>query len=126
MKSAIVFGATGLGLLLLVLSGIWSSLFPGTSSWTEEKAANLSKMQVRMHNLAGVVNNPNAKVNLHSGTELGAAKQEFEQLKKDSAELYAEFESAHDSPQTISKILKWTGISLAAIGLIGWYAVKNS
>jgi hypothetical protein len=44
----------------------------------------------------------------------------------ESEQLNAEFQSAYDRPNTISSILKWTGLSLAAIGIIGWYAARNA
>ena len=41
-------------------------------------------------------------------------------------ELKTQFESAYNSPRTASGILKWTGISLAGLGIVGWLAVRNS
>ena len=38
----------------------------------------------------------------------------------------AEFYSIHDRPYTVAKILKWSGISLAVIGVIGLYAANQS
>ena len=124
MKLGIVFGLIGLGFLLLVLSGFWSTLFPATSSWTDEKANRSSEIKSRLHNLAFIVNAPPSS--LHSGSDLGTLKAEYEQLKKENEQLNADFESAANSPKTMSKYLKWSGISLAAVGIIGWYAVKQS
>jgi hypothetical protein len=125
MKSAVVFGVMGTGLLLLILSGVWNSLFPGTSSWTAEKSKRLSDIRNQLHNLAFSVNEPAGRVSMHSGPERGMAKQEYDELKKESDALRAEFQSAHDRPKTTAKILKWTGISLVGVGIVGWYAVKN-
>jgi hypothetical protein len=128
MKFAVVFafGLIGVGLLLIVLSGLWPSLFPGTSIWTEDKAARWAEVKDRLHNLSFAVNNPQRRVSMHSGPELGTAMQEFEQLKAEGELLKADFERAADRPRIVSKILKWSGISLAVIGIIGWYAVKQS
>jgi hypothetical protein len=125
MKSAIVFGVMGIGLLLLILSGLWNSMFTGTSSWTPEKSQRLAEIRNQLHNLAFVVNEPTGKVSMHSGPDRGAAKQKYEELKTESDALRAEFQSAHDSPKSTARILKWTGISLVGVGIIGWYAVKN-
>lgn len=125
MKQLIVFGAIGLGVLLLVLSGVWPSLFPGTSTWTEEKSVRWTQVKDRLHNLGFVVKNPNQRVSMHSGPETGTAKEEYDRLKKESEELKVEFQSAHDRPNTIAKVFKWTGISLAGLGIVGWYAIKN-
>lgn len=126
MKSIIAFGLLGLGCLLLVLSGVWTTLFPGTAAWTPEKSEKWGKIQTRIHNLAPLVNNPGGSVSMHSGPDLGAAKQEYDQLKKESEVYKAEFDTAHDSPLNAAKILKWSGISLAVVGIIGWYAVSQS
>jgi hypothetical protein len=62
---------------------------------------------------------------MHRGPDLGPIKAEYEQLKQEHELLKSEFESAAVRPNTIAKVLKWTGISLAGIGVIGWYVVKN-
>jgi len=121
-----VLGVIAVGCLLLVLSGLWATIFPGTRSWTEEKAAQWSKIQVRLHNLAPIVNNPAGRVSVHSGPDPGEAKQEYDRLVLEDRELAAEFQSAHDSPHTVARILKWSGIAFAVVGIIGWYAVSQS
>jgi len=125
MKSGIAFGLIGLGFLLLILSGFWTSLFPGTSMWTPEKAERQSTLHHRLHNLAFIVGSSQSP-SMHRGSDAGKAKQEYDELKKESDALDAEFQTAHDRPKTTARILKWTGISLAIIGLIGWYAVSQT
>jgi hypothetical protein len=125
MKPAI-FGVISLGLLLLILSGIWVTLFPGTSSWTPEKSAKWTTIKDRVHNLGFIVGNPSGPVSMHSGPDTGQAKQEYDRLKIEDNALATEFQSAHDRPYTVAKFLKWFGISLALIGIIGWYAVNQS
>lgn len=125
MKS-IAFGAIGLGFLLLILSGLWPALFPGTSSWTPEKSLQWTKIKDRLHNLGFIVANPSGSVSMHSGPDTGQAKQEYDRLKIESSAFAAEFQSVHDRPYIVAKILKWSGISLALLGIIGWYAVNQS
>src|SRR5262245_52403158 len=124
MKSLIVFGAIGLGLVLIALGGIWTSVFSGAGSWTPEKAGRSSEIKSRLHNLSFIVNSP--RPNLQHGEDLGEVKAEYEKLEKENAELNAEFTAATESPKTMATILKWSGISLAVVGLIGWYAVNNT
>jgi hypothetical protein len=126
MKGAIAFGLIGVGLLLLVLSGLWPTLFPGTSLWTEAKAARWAEIKDRLHNLSFLVNNPRARVSMHSGPELGTAKAEYDRIKQEGEQLRLDFETAANRPQTVSAVLKWSGISLASLGVIGWYVVRNS
>ena len=121
----VFFAVIGLGLLLLILSGAWTTLFPGTSSWTPEKSAEWTKIKDRLHNLAFVVGSATAP-SMHSGPETSQAKQEYDRLKIEHHALAAEFESIHDRPYLVAKILKWSGISMAFVGIIGWYAVSQT
>lgn len=126
MKQAAVFGMIGVGLLLVVLSSMWVTLFPGTSSWTEEKASRWAEVKDRLHNLSFIVNAPPGSVRMHGGRDYGEVKTEYDQVKAEAEQLRGEFESAYNSPRTTSMILKWTGISLAGIGIVGWLVVKDS
>jgi hypothetical protein len=123
MKSAVLFGLMIIGLLLLVASSVWASLFPPTSNWTDEKARRASEVKARLNDLGPIVNGP---PRMQRGPDPGTLKSEFDALVKENAQLDAEFVSASEAPKKASSVLKWTGISLTAIGVIGWYVVKNS
>jgi hypothetical protein len=125
MKSAMAFGLIGLGVLMLVLSGVWVSMFPGRSSWTDEKARHWSDVKNRLSELSFIVNAPTGVRKMHGGPDPAKAKTDYDALKKEHEELAADFSGAYNTPRTTSKVLKWGGISLALVGLIGWYAVKN-
>jgi hypothetical protein len=126
MKSTIALGITGLGLLLLVLSLAWVSLFSGKSGFTDEKAHRWGEVKQRLHNLAFVVNAPPGTIKMHGGSDLGQAKAEYDQFKVENDQLAAEFSGVYDTPRTLATVLKWTGLSLALVGVIGWYAVSQS
>lgn len=123
MKSAIVFGLIAFGFMLLIASSMWTTLFPATSTWTEEKAQRSSDVKARLTDLGPLVNSP--KKRMHSGDDLGKLAAEFAELRKENDVLNAEYESAAVRPHTTARILKWTGILLAVVGIVGWYAVKN-
>ncbi|MCC7085373.1 MAG: hypothetical protein IT427_10235 [Pirellulales bacterium] len=123
MKSTVVLGVIGFGILLLILSALWNALFPATTKWTPEKAARAAEVKGKLHNLAFIVNSP--RPNLQAGQDLGQLKAEYDALRKENQQLDAEFSSAAETPHTVSKVLKWSGISLAAIGIIGWYAINQ-
>jgi hypothetical protein len=125
MKTVIVFGLIGLGTLLLLLSGVWTTIFDGKSAWTPEKSARNSEIKSKLYNLAFVVNAPGAP-SMQKGQDIGPMKAEYEKLRIESEQLSAEFNSATEGPKTMSSILKWSGISVCAVGLIGWYAVNQS
>jgi hypothetical protein len=125
MKTPIAISLIALGALLLVLSGVWTSIFSGESRWTSEKAARSAKVKERLYNLAFVLNAPGGP-SMQKGQDLGVMKAEYEQLKKENDELNAEFKSASEGPKTTSGYLKWSGIAFALVGVVGWYAVNQS
>jgi hypothetical protein len=123
MKSA-VFASIALGFVLLIGSGLWTTLFPGTNSWTPEKGSRWGQVKDRLNTLSFIVHRPAGT--MHAGQDIGPLKAEYAQLQKEHEQLKAEFETASTRPNVIAAVLKWTGISLAALGIVGWYAVKNS
>jgi len=126
MKSAIVFGLIGVGFVCLVLGGAWGLMFDGSSAWTEDKGQRWSEVKNRLHNLSFVVNAPPGSVKMHGGPDMATLKQEYDGLRKENEELKVQFESAYNRPRTTSSVLKWTGISLAAVGIVGYLLVKES
>jgi len=126
MKTAIVFGMIGLGLFLLLVSGVWVALFPGTSSWTPEKEQRLTDVGNKMHLLRFKVGSAEANPSMHGGPDLPKAKAELAALVEENRVLMDEFKGIQASPHTVSKVMKWSGISLTLVGIIGWYAVNQS
>jgi len=124
MKSAVVLGTIVVGFVFLFLSFAWGSLFPATSSWTPEKGARMSEIKARLNELSFKLDTPNAKI--FKGTDPAALKKEYADLNAEFDQLKTDFESAAVTPKTTSSVLKWSGIALAAVGIIGWYAVSQS
>jgi hypothetical protein len=118
MKSVVAIAVLGLGVLLLVFGSLWATLFSGTSSWTEEKVERNAQVKSRMNDVAHLLLRPTS-----NKTTLQA---EMDALTKENDELNAEFTSATESPKSMSKYMKWAGISLAVIGVIGWYSVNQT
>jgi hypothetical protein len=100
-------------------------VFPGTSSWTPERSAEWTKIKDRLHTLSFIVGTTAANPSMHSGSDPAEAKKEYDELKVKHEALSAEFYSIHDRPIAIARILKWAGISLAILGIIGVYAVNQ-
>jgi hypothetical protein len=76
--------------------------------------------------LSFVVDAPQGSVSMHSGPDRGVAKVQYERLKQESEKFAAEFQSARNRPRTAAAIMKWAGISLAGLGIVGWFLVKDS
>lgn len=124
MKSGVALGLVVVGLGLLVLGSVWTTLFPPTQSWTAEKAARMSEVKARLNDLSFIINDTSRS--MHSGPDRGALKAESEELLKEFEQLKTDFESATDRPRAFSGRLRWFGVSLAVAGLIGWYAVNQT
>ncbi len=121
---AVVSGLIAFGVFLFLLSALWTTIFPPTTRWTDEKATRSLEVKGKLHNLAFIVNAP--KPSLQRGQDLGQLKAEYEQLRRENDELNADFASAAETPKTVSAFLKWSGLSIALVGVIGWYAVNQS
>lgn len=105
----------GLGCLLLGVGFLWSTVFPPSRTWTEEKANRMTELSNNAHKLLFVAKN--AKTNPRPGgptpTEAQAA---YDEAKAELDTLKAEFESARDTPTTTGTYLRYLGIALALGG----------
>lgn len=122
----IAAGLISIGVVLVVLGSAWATMFPGTSSWTPEKAERLTELRRTLHNLAIAAGSPANEVNARVATSPVQAKAEYDRLKPECDRLLAEVNTASASPNRTASMLRWTGISLAAVGIVGWYAVRQS
>jgi hypothetical protein len=123
MKSSVLLVAICLGFVLLASSFLWTTLFSAKSSWTPEKAERWSQVKSRLYDLGFLMN---TKVRMHAGPDPATLRTEYEELEKENQLLAAEFSSVSSRPHKIANLLKWSGIALAVVGIIGWYAVKES
>jgi hypothetical protein len=119
----ISLGILGLGFVLVALGALWSTLFPATARWTDEKATRSTAVKARMAYLGGAAKATNST---HSAAEIQKAKAEFDALSAENDQLNADFNSADRTPKTISKVMWWSGISVMLAGIIAWYAASQS
>ena len=123
MKSAIVLGVIGVGALLAVLGFAWPSLFPGTTTWTPEKAEQWAEVKDRLHNLSFAVHSEAPPRRHGSREELQA---EYQKVKAVATKLQAELDYAMDQPGKTGATLKWTGVAVLAAGIAGHFALQKS
>lgn len=114
----------GVGLLLLGLSSVWTMFSDGSSRWTQEKADQWSKINDRLHLLSFAVHAP-------PGSEVSGrlgkpedVKAEYDRVKQANEAFAAEFEEASNGPKRTAAKLKWTGVALAAVGVVGAFATR--
>jgi hypothetical protein len=125
MKSAVVLGTIVIGFTCVFLSFAWGSLFPATRSWTPEKGTRMSEIKAKLNDLSFKMASP-ASSRIKNGPDPAALKKEYDDLRAEFETLKTEFESVAETPKTTSRVLKWSGVTLALIGVIGWYAVSQS
>jgi hypothetical protein len=53
-------------------------------------------------------------------------KADYDRLLAEHQQLAVDFETISKRPYTIARVFKWAGLSLAASGVIGWYATRQS
>lgn len=122
MKSGVTIGLIVLGAVLFLMSGVWTSIFNGRSTWTDEKARRRSEIQSRLSTIGFLQDRPATQ----GGPANAAMNKEAQDLIAERDALALDYAAAHDSPILVATILKWSGLSIAAIGAFGWYAVKQS
>jgi hypothetical protein len=118
-------GLIGLGIVLFLLSGLWTTIFNGRSTWTDEKARRLGEIRNRMSTLGFLIDQPVIPGNEQSAQNKAAVMKEVEELRTERTALALDYSSAHDTPILVAQILKWSGISVALVGIVGWYAVAQ-
>jgi len=110
--------ALGLGVLLLLASFLWSSLFPATASWTEAKNGRMVELQNEAHKLLYLAERARSRPQI-DGPSPEEARAKFEEAKAELDTLKAEFEGIRDSPQTIATYLQWAGSVAILLGGVG-------
>ncbi|TWT72699.1 hypothetical protein Pla123a_39980 [Posidoniimonas polymericola] len=122
MKSAIVGILVGIGVVLFVLSLVWTQIFTGESRWTPEKADQWAEVKDRLHNLSFIVNSPEPP-RRHASRE--EAQAEYDKVKAMANQLRSEFENAYDGPRTTATVLKWSGVGVLVLGIGLQFAWKD-
>jgi len=126
MKSMIPLIAIGLGVLLLIGSALWSTLYPTTSSWTDEKSRQLSELGNEAQKRNYIYEVAKRKPNMSGGKNPAVLKEEYDKAMTELTALRDEFNSANDAPKAASSFLKWSGISFLGIGIISWMVFKEA
>jgi hypothetical protein len=82
------------GLLLVVLSLLWPTLYDPRVEWTDEDAQAYQETVARVH----------------GGEKLTASGQD----------LKSRLESARERPYRVARVLRWSGAGLVVLGVVGF------
>ncbi len=116
MKAVLPVAAVVGGVILLIAGFLWGNLFPPAAAWSPEKNTQLTSLGTELKGLGFKLAEAQGNPRMHSGQNAGELKVKLDEVKKEYDTLYAEFESARDSPANTGNALKWVGIIITAIG----------
>ena len=66
------------------------------------------------------------KPSMTRGENPAVLKEKADGMLKELKTLQSEFTSAVDGPQTMSTVLKWSGVGVMALGIVGYVATKDA
>lgn len=123
---AIPPAAIGIGFLLLVASALWPVLFPATRTWTDEKSRRLKEIGAEEQALVGKIEYLQHRPSMTSGENPAVMKEKADKLREEREALQADLTAATEGPAQASAFLKWTGITVLVLGVIGHLATKDA
>jgi hypothetical protein len=115
-----------LGILLLVASVAWGSLFPPTRTWNNDKSQQMAELASETNRLKFALVEAQLNPSVHSGRNPAEVKLEYDKVRQEYDLLHQEFESARDAPKTVAAALRWVGICLFVGGALFFYANRNT
>jgi len=124
MKSTLSTAAVAVGLVLLLVSFAWGSLFSARSGWTEEKSLRMAELKGQAHVLVAQVAAAKEKPSMHGGSNAAELEAEFEKVKAELKQLADELDGKIESPKTTATILRYAGIAFVVAGGLVVYASK--
>ncbi|MEM8946343.1 MAG: hypothetical protein AAGD11_14320 [Planctomycetota bacterium] len=119
MKEMLPSAAVGVGVFLLLAGLLWSSVFPASNAWTDEKAQRMSELTGKVHKLLFKSVAAKEQRGKGRGVNPTEAKAEYDQAKAELEKLRTEFESARDNPKTAGNYLRYAGTGLVLLGGFG-------
>ena len=123
---AIPPAAIVIGLLFLVASAVWPVMFPATRTWTDAKSRRLKEIGAEEQALVGKIEYLRHRPSMTSGENPAVMKERAEVLRAEREALQADLTAATEGPAMAKAILKWTGISVLVLGVIGHLAAKDA
>jgi hypothetical protein len=117
-----------IGFASVLLSLVWTSLFPPKEVWTPERAREYTKVGARLHSLSVQLTaaGQNPATRDADLKQLEALRKEHYEFQQKWESLREELESAQQRGQKTQAILFWSGGGMAVVGLGGWLATREA
>lgn len=121
-SNAFAVGLISCGLILLGVSYAWNLIVPQEAVWSSEQALENADASAGLHEMTHIAAHSDISKDADAKKqqvkdELAAAQQRFETSRSD-------LDRARDVRQTTAQVLRWTGISIAVIGVMRYLAIR--
>jgi hypothetical protein len=118
---------TCLGGAIVVLSFLWSLIFPASAEWRPEKAKEYTEVGARLHAQIGELGRlgRNPATRDQELKRLGELRKEHHETQLRWEALREELETTQKRGQSTATILRLTGAGLAVLGMVGWLATRS-
>ena len=86
----------------------------------------MSELSGKAHKLYYQVELAKRKPNMTGGKNPAVMQEKYKKVMDELDVLKEQFHAADEGPKTISSYLKWSGIAIFGVGVIGWLTFKGS
>lgn len=126
MKAALPASAIVVGLVLLIGSVAWATLFPPGRNWTAEKATRMTDLGNQATAIQMKIDHATVRPSMHAGENPAELKAKYDEIETEYKSLYQEFKNADESPKTAASILRWSGIAFVVAGGLVVFATRGA
>lgn len=122
MKQLVPFGLVLLGLVLVVISLLWTTLFSGGPALGQEDYARLEELETKVVELYRQIETVKARTGNDSAAE--EASVGYRRAIEERDALRAKLESGLSQPSSTAATLRYVGIALLLVGIVGSLVFK--
>ena len=126
MVEKLCLAAATIGGLLMALSLLSGFIFPPENTWTLEKASRMSELSREAYLLHIEVNQADRNPVAGGDMEAGEVQQNYRSVVRELATLKSELEAAQQRPETIARLLRWSGVVLLLLALVALRFLKST
>lgn len=126
MKKYLPASTLVLGIAMVALSFAWSTLFPATNAWNEDKSRRLAELGGEVNLLRFEIVESEQNPSRDPRKETNYLKAQYQSKLQQYNDLQSEFEGARDLPAAASNFLLYAGAAVAALGALAFFVANRS